>query len=79
MVSPLCARGRVLTESMLQEASIVAVLVSAVLAVNVPQLEAAIRRAEQMGLESLVEYSQAATALRGLRVRQVGPWFSSPW
>ena len=50
---------------MLQEASIVASLVSAVLAADVAQLEAAMRSAEQAGLESLTEYSQAKAMVRG--------------
>ena len=56
---------------MLQEASIVASLVSAVLAADVAQLEAAMRSAEQAGLESLTEYSQAKAMVGYSRGREV--------
>ena len=54
-----------MTGSILQKASVVASLVSAVLAADVAQLEAAMRSAEQAGLESLAEYSQAKAMVRG--------------
>ena len=48
-----------------------AALVSAVQAADLSQLQTAIRHAEQAGLESIVEYSQAAEAAQGLQEQQV--------
>lgn len=60
-----------MTGSILQKASVVASLVSAVLAADVAQLEAAMRSAEQAGLESLTEYSQAKAMVGYSRGREV--------
>ena len=61
-----------MTGSILQKASVVASLVSAVLAADVAQLEAAMRSAEQAGLESLTEYSEARAMVVYSRRREVG-------
>ena len=60
-----------MTGSILQKASVVASLVSAVLAADVAQLEAAMRSAEQASLESLAEYSQAKAMVGYSRGREV--------
>ena len=48
-----------------------AALVSAAQASDLAQVEAAIQHAEQAGLESTTEYSQAVVAAKDLRQQQV--------